>query len=83
MNEKAVRALEFDKIIERLEEKASSQAGKALCRELRPITELDQIRFMQSQTSDALSRLFKKGSLSFRGVRDIGSSIKDWKWGVL
>ena len=76
MNEKAVRALEFDKIIERLEEKASSQAGKALCRELRPITELDQIRFMQSQTSDALSRLFKKGSLSFRGVRDIGSSIK-------
>ena len=76
MNEKALRALEYDKIIERLTQKASSHAGKALCRELLPMTDLGQIRLMQEQTADALSRIFKKGNLSFSAVHEIGSSVK-------
>ncbi|MBR2766025.1 MAG: endonuclease MutS2 [Blautia sp.] len=76
MNERALRALEFDKIIERLVQKASSPAGKALCRDLQPVCDLAAIRLMQTETADALRRLFQKGSLSFAGARDVGSSLK-------
>ena len=62
MNQKAYKALEYDKIITRLTEKASSPMGKERCRSLEPMTEIERIRLMQTQTSDALTRLFQKGT---------------------
>ena len=76
MNKKAQKALEFHKIIDLLEQKASSVPGKALCRELEPLQDLAQIRILQTQTAHALQRLFRKGSLSFSGVRDVRGSLK-------
>ena len=76
MNKKAQKALEFQKIIDLLEQKASSVPGKALCRELEPLQDLAQIRILQTQTTHALQRLFRKGSLSFSGVRDVRGSLK-------
>ena len=76
MNEKAYKALEYYKIRDQLTEKASSSMGKALCRDLEPSTDVEEIRTWQVQTADALSRLFKKGSVSFGGVKDIGGSLK-------
>ena len=76
MNKKAQKALEFHKIIDLLEQKASSVPGKALCRELEPLQDLAQIRILQTQTTHALQRLFRKGSLSFSGVRDVRGSLK-------
>jgi len=76
MNKKAQKALEFQKIIDLLEQKASSVPGKALCRELEPLQDLAQIRILQTQTAHALQRLFRKGSLSFSGVRDVRGSLK-------
>ena len=76
MNEKAYKALEYPKIIAMLTEKASSPMGKSLCRDLVPGTDLEEIRLMQTQTGDALTRIIQKGMLSFSGVRDIRGSLK-------
>ncbi len=76
MNEKALKALEYDKIIDQLTAKASSPMGKNLCKDLKPCRDLEQIQTMQTQTKDALSRLFQKGTLSFHKVKDIRGSIK-------
>ena len=38
MNEKALHILEYDKIIDQLTSYAGSDAGRAMCRELLPMT---------------------------------------------
>lgn len=76
MNKKAIHTLEFDKILEQLTEQAGSVLGKQHCKMLRPSGDLGQIRLWQKETGDALSRLFRKGNLSFSGVTDIRVSLK-------
>ena len=76
MNQKAYKALEYNKIIEQLTEKASSPMGKELCRRLSPFTDIEEIRRLQTQTKDALTRLFQKGSISFGSVKDVRGSLK-------
>ncbi|MCM1048268.1 MAG: endonuclease MutS2 [Clostridiales bacterium] len=76
MNSKVLHVLEYDKIIEQLVEKATSTPGRKLCRELVPMTDLSEIKLAQTQTADALSRIFKKGSTSFGGNKDLGMTIK-------
>ncbi len=81
MNSKVLRVLEYNKIIEQLSEKATSEPGRKLCRELVPMTDLEEINHAQAETSDALSRLFKKGSTSFGGNKDLGMCIKSLEIG--
>ena len=81
MNSKVLRVLEYNKIIEQLSEKATSEPGRILCRELVPMTDLEEINHAQAETSDALSRLFKKGSTSFGGNKDLGMCIKSLEIG--
>ena len=76
MNEKALRTLEYTKIIERLTELAGSSIGKELCRNLKPSSNLAEIEAAQKQTSDALSRIYQRGSISFSGVQDVRGSLK-------
>lgn len=76
MNQKAYKALEYFKIIEQLTEKASSSMGKELCRQLTPSVDIEEIRLMQTQTGDALTRLFQKGAVSFGSVKDVRGSLK-------
>ncbi len=76
MNEKAIRILEYPKIIEQLISCASSQPGKALCRALSPSADLGEILTLQSETADALRRLYAKGGLSFSGLRDLRADIR-------
>ncbi|MCR5685379.1 MAG: endonuclease MutS2 [Lachnospiraceae bacterium] len=76
MNEKALKTLEYFKILEKLESLAGSALGKEKCRSLRPLTDIEAIRTLQTETADALARIFKKGSLSFSGIHDIRASIK-------
>ena len=76
MNQKALKTLEYTKIIAQLEEFAASELGKKLCRELVPSTNLEEIRTWQAHTTDAVSRIRMKGSLSFAGTKDVGGSLK-------
>ena len=77
MEDKTLKILEFDKIIERLAEHASSEAGRELCLKLSPSSGFRHISVWQKNTSDACSRIRLSGStLSFRGVKDIGDILK-------
>ena len=76
MNEKVLKTLEYNKIIDLLTEYATSESGRELCRKLKPMTDLEAIEDAQAKTRDALSRIFKKGSLSFSGLHNIGASLK-------
>ncbi len=76
MNERALKTLEYDKIIEQLKRHAGSEMGKALCGQLKPQTDINIIQTMQQETRDALQRIYQKGSLSFNGVPDIRGALK-------
>lgn len=76
MNQKALKTLEYTKIITQLESHAASPLGKSLCQELSPSSDLEEIRTRQAQTTDAVNRVRLKGSVSFSGLREIGGSLK-------
>ncbi len=79
MNQKALHVLEYDKIIEKLAEHASSQPGKKLCLELQPSSDIGEIRKNLKKTNDAIERLFKKGSISFGDNKDLRGVLKALK----
>ena len=76
MNQKALKVLEYDKIIELLTEKASCDLGRMQCQQLLPMHDLEEVRLAQRQTADALRRIYAKGSISFSGTRSVGDSLK-------
>lgn len=76
MNQKALKTLEYEKIINQLTEYAASAPGKLLCRELHPSSDYNEILQSQTETSDAVNRVRMKGSLSLSGVRDIRDSLR-------
>ena len=83
MNPKALKTLEYNKIIDKLTEFAGSALAKEMCRNLQPSTDLYEIQALQKETSDALSRIYQKGAVSFCGVRDIRGSIKRLEIGAI
>ena len=60
MNEKALKTLEYDKIIEMLESCATSTLGKDFCRNLRPLSDLTQIEVMQPEQPMPWPEFIKK-----------------------
>ncbi len=81
MNNKALKTLEYDKIIDKLSALTSTSQGKELCLNLLPLTDINYIQKAQEETSDALTRLYRKGSISFSGVHDIRPSTMRLKVG--
>ena len=75
MNEKALRVLEYPKIIEMLTEQAASAPGKEKCRQLTPSSDMAEVTRMQTETGDALKRIYRKGPISFSGVKDLRADI--------
>ena len=76
MNQKTLDKLEFPKIINMLEERASSPGGKQMCRRLKPMTDLQKITAAQEETAAAFTRIVKKGQLSFSGCYSVNESLK-------
>lgn len=83
MNQKALKTLEYNKIIEKLAEFAGSTLAKEACRNLEPSTDLYEIQASQRETKDALSRIYQKGAVSFSGIYDIRGSIKRLEIGAI
>lgn len=81
MNKKVLQTLEYYKIIAQLVQKADSDPGRKMCESLLPETDLSEIRTAQTETADALSRLFRYGSTSFGGNKDLGFSLKSLEVG--
>lgn len=76
MNYKSLTTLEYDKIIDRLVSFTASDKAKERLKKLVPMTDIHDINAALSETSDALSRVYAKGAVSFGGVHDIGASVK-------
>ena len=76
MNQKVLKTLEYNKIITQLTSYAASTPGKLLCQNLLPMSDYHEIVQAQTETSDALTRVRMKGSLSLSGVRDVRDSLK-------
>ncbi len=76
MNKKVLYTLEYHKITEQLASYASSAWAKEHCLHLKPMIDQGSIEQAQSETSAALSRIYRKGSISFSGIHKIGMSLK-------
>lgn len=76
MNNKALSILEYNKIIDKLSDFATSEPGKNFCRKLMPMSDIDNIKICLTETTDASSRVFAKGAISFSGLGDIRPSLK-------
>lgn len=81
MNAKVLKTLEYTKIIDMLTDRASSEPGRELCRGLIPMTDPDSIMLAQTQTADALSMLFSKGSTSFGGNKNVSAALRSLEIG--
>ena len=76
MFKRAIKTLEYNKIISKLEEYAATAMGKELVRGLRPITDLAKIREAQQITSEAVQLLLDSGRVPLGGIFDIRDSLK-------
>ena len=72
MNEKVLHIVEFNKIIDQLTENANSEPARTLCRNLKPMDNLPDIRLAQEETDAALQLLIRKGNVNFGSNRDFG-----------
>ncbi len=73
--EKSLHKLELDKVLALLAEQACSVAGKEQCAKITPLTDADEIRILQKQTSAACRMITLKGSPGLAGVSDVGASV--------
>lgn len=76
MNEKALRVLEFNKVIDLLKDKASSSLGLKYIEKLTPSSNFEDVKYMLEETSEAQSILIKIGSVGLQGIHDIEDKVK-------
>ncbi len=74
--EKAIRDLEFDKIIELLKDNAITVMGKEFCSKIMPSNKFVVVKKLQTETSQALSLILKKNSLPITDIKDIRNILK-------
>lgn len=68
MNEKALRVLEYDTILSRLENLAVSQPAKDLARELTPLSSHLEVEIALQETEEAVAWLAQKGAPPLYGI---------------
>lgn len=76
MNEKYIQKLEFNRIIETLEDLCITYIGKNLSSNLKPQNNKDIVITLLRETSEAVSLLYKKHSPNFTEIIDISNTIK-------
>lgn len=81
MNNKALKTLEYNKIIEQLTAMADSEPGKLMCSKLMPSADVTEIHHNQELTANAVSHIFRSGNISFKGLKDIRPQLQSIKIG--
>ena len=76
MNEKVIKVLEYNKIIEKLKDSASSALGKGLAEQLKPFTSYEEVIPAQNQTTDAVTCVLRKGTPPLGGIHEVRSFIR-------
>ena len=75
MKTKAIKVLEYNKIIAKLREQAGSEMAKKIISELQPFHEVPVIRDMLMETTEAVTLIVHKGPLPLGGFYDIEDSL--------
>ncbi len=83
MNEKALRTLEFDKVIDMLCKNTVSGMGKDIALDLRPSGNLNEVKELLQETTEAVNLLLKKGNVPIGGIQDIRTALKKVRIGSL
>ena len=73
--EKSIRVLELPQLLERLSQKAVSEAAKERALRLTPSTDADDVRRLQDETDAARALIGLRGSPSFSGVKDVREAL--------
>ncbi len=81
MNEKALRILEYNKIIDMLCESTVSAMGRDIALDLKPSNDLNEIKELQQETTEAVNLLLKKGNIPIGGIQDIRVPLRKVKLG--
>ena len=76
MDQKSLRVLEYNKIIDLLATKASSSLGLKYIEELKPKPDYKEVKDMLEETSEAQGILIKRGHVNLGGIQDISDSVK-------
>jgi DNA mismatch repair protein MutS2 len=83
MNEKTLKVLEYDKIINRLVSFTTSQLGKEKAEELLPVRDIETIRDMLRETDDGVRYIFRRGNPPLGGIRDIRGGLRRIEMGAI
>ena len=73
--EKSLQKLELNAVLQLLADQACSEEAKARCLQLAPLTDSDDIRQLQAQTTAACKLVVQKGSPGLGGVKDVSASL--------
>lgn len=73
--ERSLLKLELDQVLLLLASCAGSEEGKNACSQLRPTSDLEEVKQMLAQTSAAFQLSTLKGRPGFRDVKDVGPSL--------
>lgn len=76
MNEKALRVLEYNKVLEMLVQKASSALGKELCQQLRPSSKVEEVIAWQKETTEATNMMIQIGTPPIGPIFDLSTALK-------
>ena len=73
--EKSIRKLELPAVLEKLAQQAVCNGAKERCMAMQPLSDVDDIRILQDQTTAACQLITLKGSPSFGGIVDVAASL--------
>lgn len=76
MNDRALRVLEYDKIMKMLSERTVSKLGRTYVEDLKPVPDFYEVQDRLKETSDAAAYLWRKGGAPFGGIHDIKGALK-------
>ena len=74
--EKSIHTLELPRVLEKLAEQAVTEEGKTRCLALRPLTDADDVRRLQAETTAAVNMTALRGSPSLSGVKPVAASLQ-------
>ncbi|MEI6501805.1 MAG: endonuclease MutS2, partial [Armatimonadota bacterium] len=76
MDDRTLRVLEYEKVLELLAGFAASNLAKDRARRLQPETRADLVRLRLRETSEATSALNRYGTMPFGGLTDVSEPLK-------
>ena len=76
MNNKTLKVLEFDKVINKLDGFAASSLGKSYVKNLMPSCDFDTVQYRLKETTDGVNFILKLGYPALGGIKDIRNSLK-------